>query len=178
MARRRSRSRRRGPRSRWYALASAGVVLVIVLFGTGLPGAAFSTGALDRTGSADVVGDDTGTMALNVTSELQEGTSGQCLVKVTNNAGTDVTVKVSLRDDSTHLGTLQQSTDLLGLETDNAVKFDLAAGNTKTVSMNTDSNTAGNTTYFHVNATSGNDFTANLTDRSAPIVQSGNTTCA
>jgi hypothetical protein len=147
-----------------------------VLFGVGAPGAAFDAGDVDRAESADVVSDPDGAVALNVTTALQEGTSGQCLVRVTNDLGTDVTVTVSLRDDSTDLGDLQHSNDLLGPESGEAVEFSLAAGSTSTVEMNTNGSTAGNVTYFHVEV-SASGLSGTLRNRSAPIQQSAGTTC-
>lgn len=175
--RRRSRSRRRGSRRRWFGSVSVVLVLAALVFGIGLPGAAFDTASVNRPVSSNVVGDPSGAAELNVTSELQEGTSGQCLVTITNNLGRDVTVETSLRSDSTHLGELQREDDVLGLQKGDTIEFSLASGEKKTVNMNVDSGTAGSTTYFHVNATASG-LTVSVTDRSTPIVSSAGTTCA
>jgi hypothetical protein len=152
------------------------VAVAVVVFGVGVPGAAFSTGSADRSSSVDVVDDPDGVAALNVTTTLQEGTSGQCLVKVTNNAGRDVTVNVSLREDSRDLGELQRESGLLGTQTGDSLEFSLADGGTETVNMNANDGTAGNTTYFHVTTTASG-LNAQFENRSAPIEQSAGTTC-
>jgi len=173
MVRRRTRRRSRkrgGSRGRWRAIASA--ALVVVALAAGAPSGALDVGVADRTASVDVVGDIDGAQKLNVTSELEEGSEG-CLVRVTNNLGQDVTVNVSLRENSTGYGTLRAGL----LASGDSVEFNLADGETQTVNMDVNSGTAGNTTYFHVNST-GSGVYAETLDRSAPINASADTSCA
>lgn len=174
MSRRRSRSRTRG-RARWRSLTVGFIVVVLVVGTVGPPTVAFDAGTADRSTSIGVVDDLYGAQGLNVTSELQEGTEG-CLVEVTNDLGQDVTVTVSLRDDSTSYGTLKASL-VDEVASGDTVRFDLASGDTQTVNMDVNSGTAGNTTYFHVNA-SGTGIYAETNNRSAPIVSSAGATCA
>lgn len=177
MPRNRSRRRRRGPRRAGFVSWSLVLLTAILLVGTGVPGVAFDTGSGHRGASIDAVDDIDGAATLNVTSALQEGTDAQCLVQITNHLGKDVTLNVSLRSDSTQLGELQRNDDNLGLQKGDSIEFDLADGAAKTVNMNVDSGTAGNTTYFHVRATASG-LSVELNDRNAPIQQSAGTTCA
>lgn len=174
MSRRRSRSRTRTG-SRWRVLTIALIATVLVLGSIGPPTIAFEAGTADRSSSIGVVDDLDGAHGLNVTSELEEG-SENCLVDVTNRLGQSVTVTVSLRDDSTEHGTLNVSL-VDESNSGDTVQFDLADGDTQTVKMDVGTGMAGNTTYFHVNA-SGSGVYAETKNRSAPIASSADTTCA
>lgn len=174
MARYRSRSRSRGRGPRW-RVPSVLFVIAVVLLVTAVPTNAVNFGTADRSSSIDVVGDVDGVQKLNVTSELEDGTEG-CLVEVTNHLSQDVTVNVSLREDSTSYGTLKASL-IDSLASGDSVEFNLAAGDTQTVSMDVNSGTAGNTTYFHVNST-GPGIYAETLNRSAPIKTSATSSCA
>lgn len=171
----RKRSRRRSDSGSWwsYYLVSIAIAVVVIL-GVGVPGNAFTTGSMSRGSSADTVTDINGVHNLNVTSELQEGSTG-CLVEVTNYLGEETTVNVSLRNDSTDLGTLQTSV-LDSVQSGDSVEFTLADGASQTVEMNTNSNTNGSTAYFDVRA-SGSDIRAEAKNRSAPIGQTADADC-
>lgn len=149
-------------------------VITLVFLATTGPTNAHTLGTVDRSSSIDVVGDIDGIQKLNVTSELGEGTGG-CLVDVTNHLGQDVTVNVSLHEDSTAYGNLNVS--LSGSTGGDSVEFNLAAGETQTVNMDVNSGTAGNTTYFHVNSTGAGIYAETLS-RSAPIKTSATNSCA
>lgn len=174
MARRRSRTRTRGRDGPggWTGLL---VALAVVIAASGPATVAVTTGQGDRQESVDVVGDTSGVQRLNVTTELEEGVEN-CLVEVTNHLGQEVTVAVTLRDDSRQYGKLKV-TLLDTVKEGDSVEFTLADGDTQTVKMDVDAGSAGNTTYFHVNS-SATGIYAETRDRSAPIVSSGDTTCA
>lgn len=171
------RRRQQGSRSLIDVILYLGLVVAVIVALTGPPGAAYTTGQFGRATSIDAVADIDGVVKLNTTSELQEGTNDQCLVRITNYLGKEVTANVSLRNDSTHLGELRREDDILGLQRGDTLEFPLADGESKTVFMDVETGTAGNTTYFHVTATA-TGLSVELNDRSAPIVQTGDTTCA
>lgn len=176
MSRDRSRRRSRGRGRGRTGLGSTALVVALVVFvASGVPGLAVTQGAVDRNSAVDVVDDLDGAQKLNVASELQEG-SESCLVEITNNLGQDVTVTVTLAENSKVYGNLNVSLADSVLSGD-SVEFDLAVGDTQTVKMEANSGTAGNTTYFHVSST-GTGIYAETRDRSAPIKSSASTSCA
>jgi hypothetical protein len=149
-------------------------VAVLLVSTVGPPSGAFDTGTVDRSSAIGVVGDPDGVQQLDVTTALASG-SENCLVEVTNRFGQDVTVTVSLHEDSTTYGTLNVSA---GGETvsGDTVEFDLPAGTTQTVDMNVETGTAGNTTVFDVTA-AGDGLDASTPNRQAPIESTAGTTC-
>jgi len=167
---RRRRGARRGPLKNVFLLA----VVLILIFGVGSPTASFSLGEADR-GTSVVVTDDTdGVVSLNKTSALKEGTSGGCLVGVTNQIGETASVEVSLSSSSESLGALK--TDPNGTVKGNSVEFSLDDGASDTVYMDVEEGTAGNTTYYSVKmSTSG--IEGVLVERSAPIKETAEETC-
>lgn len=148
------RSRRRGPRSRLPALVLVvGAVLVAAaVFGSaGMGTASFDTGRLDRGGAVNVTNDATAAHSLDVADSVSVNAT-EPLVNVTNRLGTDVTVTVALRDDSTHVGDLVVDDAVDG----NQTSFDLAAGATQTVEIEIpDGDLSTGTVYFHANASGG-----------------------
>lgn len=133
-------------------LSLIAVVLVAgLLVGPGPVGLeAFSTGGVDRQGSLTTVGDGAGGATLDPYHGMQSGE--QCkLVDVTNSLGTDLSVTVSLRSDSTGYGNLTIGN---GDEGDD-VTFSLGVGATQRVDIQLATNLDdGTKVYFHVNATS------------------------
>lgn len=172
--RRRSRSRKQGD-GRFRDKTPLLIVIAVVIAVIAPSAAGAVTGRAGRQASVDVVSDIDGVQGLNVTSELESG-SENCLVEVTNHLGQEVTVTVALHDDSTQYGTLNVSLPGAVKEGD-TVEFALSNGDTQAVKMNVNSGTAGNTTNFHVNSSATGIYAETL-NRSAPIVSSGNTTCA
>lgn len=128
------------------------VVLVAgLLVGPGSIGLeAFSVGGLDRQGSLTTVGDGSGGATLDPYHGMQSGE--QCkLVDVTNSLGTELSVTVSLRSDSTGDGNLTTGNGNAGDD----VTFSLGVDATQQVEIQLESNLDdGTKVYFHVNATS------------------------
>ncbi|MGZ0748543.1 hypothetical protein [Haloparvum sp. AD34] len=111
---------------------------------------AFSTGGVDRQGSLTTVGDGSGGATLDPYHGMQSGE--QCkLVDVTNSLGTDLSVTVSLRSDSTGYGNLTIGNGDEGDE----VTFSVGVGATQRVDIQLATNLDdGTKVFFHVNATS------------------------
>lgn len=162
------RSRRRGSRSPIPALALVvgAVIIVAATFGSaGAGSASFDTAQVDRNGAVDVVDDVSAVHGLD-TADAVHVNATEPLVNVTNRLDTDVTVTVTLRDDSTHIGDLVVDGTVVGNET----SFALAAGATKAVEIEipNDSTLDTETVYFHVNA-SGDGIEVTAPDRSVPV---------
>ncbi len=148
---------------------SLGVVLVAVLIllclASALPAASFSTAGVDRGVSAGVTDDPNAILGLAISQSVTLGTTDD-LVVVTNDLGSDATVTVTLRSDSTGKGDLSVN----GV-TGDEVSFDLAAGSSQRVDVvvSADPAYADTQLYFHVSAdTAGLDGT--VTDRQTTIV--------
>lgn len=162
------RSRRRGPRSPLpvLVLAVGAVLVAAAAFGSvGMGTASFDTGQVDRGGAVDVTDDATAAHALDVADGVSVNATDP-LVNVTNRLGTDVTVTVVLRDDSTHVGDLVVDGAVVGDRT----SFALAAGATRTVEIEIpdDDALSTETVSFHVNA-SGGSVDVRAPDRSAEV---------
>ncbi|MBP1986008.1 hypothetical protein [Halolamina salifodinae] len=162
------RSRRRGSdRTIPTLVLIAGVAIIVVAaFGSaGAGSASFDTAQVDRNGAVNVTDDASAAHALD-TADAVHVNATEPLVNVTNRLGTDVTVTVGLRDDSTHIGDLVVGDTVAGNET----SFGLAAGATQTVEIEiaNDSTLSTETVYFHVNA-SGNGIEVTAPDRSVPV---------
>ena len=160
MSRRRTRSR--ATRRRWLL----GLLLVTgaAVYG-GFSASAFSTGDVDRTAAADVTTDDSGACSIDAATAVHAN-STERLVAVTNHLGRPVSVTVTLRDDSTHIGELVVD----GSHTGDTASFDLSMGETQSVDIDVpdDDSLVGEEAFFHVEATdSGLDVAA--TDRSVPV---------
>jgi len=174
MARRKKRRKGRRGRSPVTKAALVGTLILLVLgVGIGPPSASFSIGESDRDSSVAVVDDTDGVVTLNKTSELREDSPDNCLVEVTNHMGESTTVTVSLASSSGDLGSLK--TDPNGSTAD-SVEFSLGDGATETVYMEVKNGTAGNTSYYAVEATTP-ETVATLSDRSSPITETSGGTC-
>lgn len=164
MTRRRRRSR--GGRS-WLTPFVVGLVLVVVIgaSGVGLKSVAYSSSSTPRATTADVVVDESGVHALDTTQAVHLN-STEALVNVTNHHTREVSVTVSLRDDSTHLGDLV----LDGASVGNSATFSLTNTATQTVEIRVpdDGSLDGETVYFHVNAST-TSYSVSAPDRSAPV---------
>lgn len=162
----RKRHRSRGGRS-WLIPFILGLVLVVVIgtSGVGFKSVAYSSSSAPRTSTADVVVDESGVHALDTTQAVQIN-STEALVNVTNHHTREVSVTVSLRDDSTHLGDLV----LDGSSVGNSATFSLTNTATQRVEIQVpdDSSLDGETVYFHVNAST-TSYSVSATDRSAPV---------
>lgn len=162
------RSRRRGSRSpipTLVLIVGAAIVVVAAFGGAGAGSASFDTAQVDRNGAVNVTDDASAAHALDTADAVHLNTT-EPLVNVTNRLGTDVTVTVGLRDDSTHIGDLVVDGTVVGNET----SFSLAAGATRTVELKVpdDSTLSSETVYFHVNA-SGDGIEVTAPDRSVPV---------
>lgn len=128
----------------------AGVLIVVVLVvGVTLPASSFTHGELPRGSSVDVTSDENAALALDSAQAAYINDTSE-LVTVTNQLSSDVTVTVTLRDDSTHIGDLVVDGNTQGNET----SFTLAEGGTETVQVQIpdDSSLTDETAYFHVRA--------------------------
>jgi len=164
MSRRRTRRRGSGP---WRALA---VLVLLALAGFvagagGVDSAAFDSGHVARNTAVDVTIDETGIHALD-TARAVHVDSTDPLVNVTNYLGQPVTVTVALRNDSTVIGDLVVG----GVDENERASFSLGRDATETVSIRiaNDSSLAGETVYFHANATA-TGLSVSAPDRSVPV---------
>lgn len=131
----------------------------------GFSATAFSTGDAARETTADVTTDGSGACSLDAAAAVHVN-STERLVTVTNHLGRPVSVTVTLRDDSTHLGDLVVD----GTTAGDTASFDLPESESQRVDIDVpdDSSLDGETVFFHVEATdSGLDVAA--TDRSVPV---------
>lgn len=163
MSRRRTR-RGSGP---WRALTVA-ALLVLAGFVAGVGGvdsAAFDSGHAARNTAVDVTLDETGVHSLDTAGAVHVDSTDP-LVNVTNHLGQAVTVTVSLREDSTHVGDLVVD----GVDENDRASFSLGQDATQTVDIRVvnDSSLSGTTVYFHANATAAG-LSVSAPDRSAPI---------
>lgn len=152
---------RRGSRA-----PSVALVLTVLLLGSlVVPAGSFSTASVPRGTAIDVVSDSEGSHNLDVAGSVTVGQTDR-LVTVTNNLGTDVTVVIRLRADSTEKGDLV----IDGVSHGDEVSFSLATGSTRSVDLNVSSDQAldGEQVYFHANA-SGSGLTVEAPDRSTTI---------
>lgn len=162
MSRRRTRRRGSGP---WSTLT---VVSLLVLAGFligGVDSAAFDSGTASRGAAVDVTLDETGVHSLDTAGAVRVDAT-EPLVNVTNYLGRPVTVTVSLREDSTHVGDLVVD----GVDEGDETSFSLGRDATETVSIGVvnDSSLDGETVYFHANATA-TGLSVSAPDRSVPV---------
>lgn len=155
------RSRSRSSR----ALPVAVLVIALLCGVTILPAASYSTADVGRGTALGVADDPNAILGLDVTDNVTVGTTDQ-LVVVTNGFDTDVTITVTLRDDSTAMGNLSAPDGSTG----DTVSFSLATGTSKTVDVDVadDSGIAGEELYFHVSAEAA-DVDATASDRQTTI---------
>lgn len=157
--------RRNHPRRRSRLPVVAAVILVFLLGSLVVPAGSFSTAGVTRGSTLDVVSDSEGSLTLDAAQSVTVGQTDR-LVTVTNNLGTDVTIAVRLRSDSTEHGDLVVD----GVTHGDRASFSLAAGSTQSVDVNvtSDQTLDGERIYFHVNA-SGTGLTAEAPDRYTSI---------
>lgn len=161
-------SRRRGSRvsHTGFALILSGLLVLLVVAGSGGLGAAsFSTSDAPRSGSVDVVSDQTAALSLEVVSSVHINSTDP-LVTVTNQMGQSITVTVELRDDSTHIGDLV----LDGTRAGDTTTFTLAESNSQTVDISVENDTSltSERVYFHVYG-SAPGLEASAPDRNAEV---------
>lgn len=153
---RRTRSRGGGRRRRYLLVLLA----LAVVLATASPTGSFSTGAVDRTTGVDVVGDGDAIVTLDIDENLTAGQS-QRLVTTTNHVGREVTVTVTLANES--YGSLQDND-----ETGDTVSFALAEGGTQQIDVDLTCDPAvGETIQFRIQA-DGADFDGEL-ERTAEV---------
>lgn len=164
----RGSTRRRRSRSRSGDLLAGlcCVLLVAVLVaGVSIPSESFSSGDLPRNSNVDVTGDVNAAHTLDTAQAVSINDTSH-LVNVTNRLGRSVTVTVTIRSDSTHLGDLVVD----GVDHGNETSFDLGRDGTENVLIRIpdDSSLTDETVYFHVNAAAPG-LTVNAPDRGAPV---------
>ena len=143
------------------------VVLLIatLVVGVSLPSASFSHGKLSRGAGVDVTSDEYAAHALDTAQAVYINDTSD-LVNVTNHLGRDVTITVTLRSDSTHVGNLVVDDVNYGNES----SFKLIQGATKAVRIQIpdDSSLTDETVYFNVRAVAPG-LTVKALGRRAPI---------
>lgn len=158
---------RRSPRVLpWLLLVVGALLVTAAVVGSGGVGtASFDTAEADRGSTANVTGDEAGAHSLDVAAAVHVN-STEPLVNVTNHLGQQVTVTVTLREDSEHIGDLVVDGTVAG----NSTSFTLSEGATQTVEIDIpdDSSLDTETVYFHANA-SGSGIEVTAPDRSAPV---------
>ena len=150
-------------RSNWSVVL---VAITVILVGSLIvPAAGFSTARLDRGSTFTVVADSEASHNLDIAPSVTIGQTTR-LVTVTNNLGTDVSIDIRLRSDSTGKGDLVIDTVTVGDES----TFSLPAGNSQEININvtSDSTLNGKQIYFDVNA-SGPGLRVNSPDRNTTI---------
>lgn len=160
MSRRRSRTRSRR------VLPMLVVILgVVLLGGTLLPAASYSTGTVDRGASVGVTDDPMALLALDTAAGVTIGQTDQ-LVVVTNNLESAATVTLTLDDDSATKADLVVDGTTVG----DAYTVDLArsASVAIDVAIPADASSVGDDIVFDVSADS-SDVDAVVTNRRAPI---------
>lgn len=148
------------------ALIASGMVMLAVVFGGGGMGtASFSTADAPRSGSVNVVIDESAAHSLDVAAAVHIDSTDP-LVNVTNQLGQDSTVTVQLRADSAHLGDLVVD----GTNEGNETTFTLAEEHTKTVNITipNDTSLTSEVVYFDVFA-SAPGLEVSAPDRNAPV---------
>lgn len=166
MKRRRSRRRGSSVTLPVLVLFASGVLLVaFVLGGGGMGAASFTAADASRNSAVNVASDDQGALTLDVAPAVHTN-STDSLVNVTNHLGQDVSVTVTLRDDSDHVGDLVVGES----NVNNTTTFSLAAGETKTVKIEIpdDDSLTDETVYFAVDA-SGTGLEVTTADNSTPV---------
>ena len=145
------------------------VALLIVQGPLGL--GAFGAGVVERSPHLSVVDDRNGGMDIYPHHAMNSGETCT-LVDLTNNVGSNLTVTVSLREDSQSYGNLTLGNGNEGNET----TFQLDAGASQRVGIELDSSIPdGTSVYFHVNAT-GDPVSIVATDRHSTVNDSTSTT--
>lgn len=163
-----------GPRRRTRQRSSTGgsftslcgiLIIAMLIVGVSVPSASFSHGEVPRGAAVDVTTDTNAAHALGVAQAVYINDTSE-LVNVTNHLGRDVTITVTLRSDSDHIGDLVVD----GVTSGNETTFDLAEGTTERVKIEIpdDSSLTDETVYFHVNATNPG-LTVKAPDRKAPV---------
>lgn len=165
MTRSRRRTRRRSGTRSPIVTVSAVLIVVVLVVGVSLPASSFTHGELPRGAGVNVTSDENAALGLDAAQTVYINDTSD-LVTVTDQLGSDITVTVTLRDDSTHIGELVVDGEKHGNET----SFSLAKGGTETVQIQIpdDSSLTDETVYFHVEATAPG-ITVKTHDRSAQV---------
>lgn len=161
MRRTRTRVNSRTSAAYVWAVLLAGMVVV----GVSLPAASVSQGNVPREATVDVATDGNGALTLDVAQSVPVNDTSD-LVDVTNRLGQDVTMTVTLRTDSEHVGDLVVD----GVDRENETSFVLTRGSSQVVQVDVpdDSSLTDEVVYFHVTA-SAPGLTANALDREAKV---------
>lgn len=165
MRRTRRRSRRRSQSRSSIVYVCALLLVIVLVVWVSIPSASFSHGKVPRGVDANVTGDENGALTLDNAQAVYINDTSD-LVNVTNRLGRDVTITVTLRSDSTHIGNLTVN----GNSYDNEVSFSLSQGATETVRIKIpdDSSLTDEVVYFHVTA-SAPGLTAKASDREVQV---------
>lgn len=163
--RRSRRSRRRGNHTNWGRIAVGLVCIGLLVTGSSLATLSYSAGHVPRESSLNVVSDDVAVHTLDTAQAVHINRTSS-LVNVTNNLGKELSVTVTLRNDSTQIGDLVVDGQNYG----NQASFTLAKDATETVQIKIPdgSSLTDEVVYFHVNATAPG-LTAKAPSRSVPV---------
>ncbi|WP_128081366.1 hypothetical protein [Haloferax sp. ATB1] len=150
-------------RSRWPAVL--GVVIVVLVGASVVPSSSFTATQVDRGATFSVVADSQAILGLDVPPTVTVNRTTR-LVTVTNDLGTDVSVEVVLRADSTDKGDLVIDNTTVG----DTAGISLSTGESQAVYIDvvSDPTLDGEQIYFGVNA-SGTGLTVTAPDRSVSI---------
>ncbi|MBX0323018.1 hypothetical protein EGH21_08260 [Halomicroarcula sp. F13] len=137
----------------------------VLVGATVLPAASFTTAEVGRGATISVVDDSNAIHNLAVASSATIGQTSR-LVTVTNDLGTDVSVEIALRADSTDKGDLVVD----GTSVGDSYTFSLATGTSREIDIDvvSDSTLDGEQIYFGVNAT-GTGLTVTAPDRNVSL---------
>lgn len=140
-------------------------MIAFVLGSGGMGTASFSTSDAPRENVVNVVSDESAAHSLDTASAVHINATDP-LVNVTNQLGQGVTVTVTLRSDSTHIGDLVVG----GTNDGNETTFTLAEQDTQTVKIKIpdDTSLTTETVYLRVSATAP-DLEVSAPDRNASV---------
>lgn len=142
------------------------LVGLLVVSGGGLPTSGVDTADIPRDAGVNVTTDDSAAHTLVLADNVSVNSTEQ-LVTITNRVTRDVTVSVTLRSDSTHIGDLVVD----GTASGDAVSLTLLAGAQESVDLAVadDSTLAGETVHLHVTADA-SAIAVNASNRAVPVV--------
>lgn len=122
---------------------------MVLMVGASIPTASFTHGELPRNSNVDVTTDINAAHTLDTAQAVSINDTSR-LVNVTNHLGRSVTITITIRSDSTHIGDLVVD----GVARGNETTFDLGRDATENVQIRIpdDSSLTDENVYFHVKA--------------------------
>ncbi|WP_254534838.1 hypothetical protein [Halomarina litorea] len=127
-----------------------GLVLIgVLVVSASLPAASFTQGEASRGANLNVVGDTNGALKINSSKSVYINDTSD-LVTITNHLGRDVTITVTLRNDSIPIGDISAGS----VNYSNETTFTVAQGTAETVQIKIpdDSSLTDEIVYFHITA--------------------------